>query len=101
MRENSKDEGVPGPLIRLADVPGLDGMPRRDVKPVGSAPAHRSPVSLATVHRWAASGLKGHKLRTVRAGGALVTTEAWIIEFFEALAGADGPAQPGTRTSRQ
>jgi hypothetical protein len=69
------DDVVVGPLIRLADVPKVKWLPIRNEKR----------VSLATVHRWAQRGLRGVKLRTLRAGGALFTTECWLLQFFEAL----------------
>jgi hypothetical protein len=72
------------PLVRLADVPRLKWLPgRREGKR----------IHVATVHRWAQRGLRGVRLETLRAGGALVTSEAAITRFFERLtepaAGAD------------
>src|SRR5690242_14240640 len=72
-------------LIRLADVPHLDFLPTRNGKP----------VHLATVHRWATRGLDGRKLRTVRFGGAMATTVAWLWEFF----GGGPPSAPPLQTS--
>lgn len=69
-------------LIRLADVPSLAWLPAR---------RNGARLGLSTVHRWAATGIRGHRLRTVRVGAALSTTEAWLMEFFEQLAG-DGSA---------
>lgn len=82
MRDNeSKRE----PLIRLADVSKLDWLPKLNGKGIG----------LSTVHRWAANGLRGKKLRTVRFGGSLCTRESWLEEFFEEL--ADPESQPSDR----
>jgi hypothetical protein len=67
---------VPGALIRLAAVPEVSWLP------TGRSGGK---LSLATIHRWAANGLRGVKLRTVPAGGVLCTTEAWLLEFFEQL----------------
>jgi hypothetical protein len=41
--------------------------------------------SISTVWRWAMQGVGGIKLRTVRAGRRVATTETWVHEFFEAL----------------
>lgn len=77
------------PLILLRDVSSLPWMPRRQGKP----------VHVTSVHRWATKGVNGVKLRTVQAGGARATTEAWVREFFEALSGnmvgngTDAPAK--------
>jgi hypothetical protein len=107
MRENNQDADVTGALIRLADVPGLEWMPRRRPRRDGEQVGHSNqdgkpvvPVGLATVHRWAADGIKGRKLRTIRAGGALVTTREWILEFFEALSDPNATVA-STRTPRQ
>ena len=65
-------------LIVLADVPALPWLPKRP--------------GLSTVHRWAATGVRGHRLRTVRVGASLATTEGWLMEFFERSAGNPSPA---------
>ena len=64
---------IPDQLIRLADVPQLSWLPGRRAG---------KRLHLATVHRWANSGLRGRVLKTVRCGGALCTTEPWLLEFF-------------------
>ena len=76
-------------MIRLAQVPSLTWLPTRAGKRIG----------LSTVHRWAATGLQGVRLRTVRVGGALCTTEAWLWEFFESL--NDPAPHSAGRTPRQ
>jgi hypothetical protein len=81
---------LPGPLIRLSEVPPLPWLPRRGGKP----------PSLATIHRWASVGLHGRKLRTLRAGGALATTERWVLEFFECLSD-ETAVRPDRRTPTQ
>jgi hypothetical protein len=74
MHENEHSV-VPGPLFRLSQIPTLSWLPRR----------HGKPPSIATVYRWASDGLDGKRLRVIRAGGALATTEAWLLEFFQDL----------------
>ena len=60
-------------LIFLADVSKLEWLPRRNGKS----------IHIATVYRWANSGVRGRKLRTVLVGGSLATTESWVQDFFE------------------
>ena len=66
---------------------GLPWLPLRDGRP----------ISLATIDRWVAKGLRGARLRTVRVGGALATTESWLMTFFEAL--GDSVVTGPTRTN--
>ncbi|MEX2217051.1 MAG: DUF1580 domain-containing protein [Phycisphaeraceae bacterium] len=60
-------------------------------------------IHIATITRWARRGLRGVRLRTVKFGRTPCTTEAWLHEFFEALAEADEftssniPRPPSTR----
>jgi hypothetical protein len=79
--------GVYGKLIRLNDVPKLAWIPPR---------RRGSRLAIATVHRWCSKGRNGIRLRHVSAGGTRCTTEAWLMEFFEALAGAETAAEHGT-----
>jgi hypothetical protein len=49
----------------------------------------------STVFRWKTRGCNGKRLKTCRVGGAVVTSEAWLLEFFsddapEALTGSPG-----------
>ena len=88
------DVEVPGRLIRLANVPAIGWLPRRSGKPVSK------PVSLSSVHRWVAKGVHGVKLRSMRVGCALCTTEAWLLEFFEALS-EPTTVQPARGTPRR
>ena len=81
MQEN-EPSGVPGPLIRLGQVPSLAWLPRRTSKP----------PSIATVHRRVSAGIRGQKLRAIQAGGALATTELWLMQFFQALTDSAAPA---------
>lgn len=75
-------------LIRLADVPALTWLPTRNGKP----------IHVATIFRWASPrGLNGRRLRTARVGGAMVTTEAWLMDFCGLL---DRPPAP-VPTTRQ
>lgn len=82
------------PLITLADVPRLKWLPRRRGK---------SRLAFSTVYRWAMYGQRGVKLRTVRAGGTLCTTEAWVRDYFERLADPNPAADRPTKAeiSRQ
>jgi hypothetical protein len=78
-------------LIRLADVPGLAWLPKR---------REGTRLSLSTIHRWAAEGLNGTKLRTLRVGATLCTTEEWLLDFFGALT-HEPDATPSRRTPTQ
>ena len=51
----------------------------------------------STVFRWKTRGCNGKRLKTCRVGGAVVTSEAWLLEFFsddddgpQALTGSPG-----------
>ena len=68
-----------GPLIPFAQIPGLPLL--RNTRRRGGRKLH-----LSTVHRWHQHGVSGRRLRAVRIGGQLATTEAWLLEFFETLA---------------
>ncbi len=71
----------PEKLIPLRDIPALEWLPSRRAG---------ARLALATVHRWAIRGVGGRRLRTVRVGGCLCTTESWLMDFFAAGApGAD------------
>ena len=59
----------------LADLIPLDEVCRR--LPTRT---HRS-----TVYRWAQRGRRGVRLRAVTVGATRCTTEAWLMEFFEAV----------------
>ena len=89
MRDN--DVEALGRLVRLADVPSLSWLPKRDGRS----------VSVGTIYRWAAVGIRGVRLRVVRFGGTLATTPAWLMQFFEALADAPPAAAPTVRIPRQ
>jgi hypothetical protein len=60
---------------------------------------------VSTVHRWAADGLRGGrvKLKTLLLGGKRLTTEEWLHDFVRALNGGEcsGPsvAEPLSTTS--
>jgi uncharacterized protein DUF1580 len=81
-------------LIRLHDVPTLNWLPDRR----GGAR-----LNVSTVWRWCLRGTAGVKLAHVSAGGTHCTTEAWLKEFFEAIAQArqGGRPAPLIRTPRQ
>ncbi|MGC9260693.1 MAG: DUF1580 domain-containing protein [Phycisphaerae bacterium] len=60
-------------------------MPLREIPTLSWLPTRRAGAKLATatVIRWAQRGVGGRKLRTVRVGGCLCTSETWLMEFFE------------------
>lgn len=73
-------------LLPLKAVPGLSWMP----------PGRRGGrLSYGAVFRWASGGVRGHKLRTVRVGGSLMTCEAWVADFVHRLTAG---AAPGDKT---
>jgi hypothetical protein len=58
------------------------------------------PVSPATMWRWAAHGLRGVKLETVRVGGTTCTSVEALGRFFAALSGGRAAAAtPAARNS--
>src|SRR6185437_10074190 len=59
-------------LMPLADVPDLPWLPRRRGKR----------LHIATLYRWAGRGCGGRRLRTMRVGGVLCTSEEALREFF-------------------
>jgi hypothetical protein len=65
------------PLIPLTQVPRMPFIPRRR--------AGRK-LNVATVFRWASSGIRGVRLEVVRFGGTLCTTKSALLEFFRSLA---------------
>lgn len=77
-------------LIRLADVPRLKWLPRR---------RGGKRLNISTVFRWVQSGLNGAKLEVVRVGGAMATSEAALLRFFDQLSTEDEPVR--TRTPHQ
>jgi Protein of unknown function (DUF1580) len=42
------------------------------------------PVALSTIWRWTLSGRRGHRLQSVRVGGARYTTASWFEAFVVA-----------------
>ena len=61
-----------GPAITMTEAAGLIG------EMVGKRP------SSATVWRWAMKGVRGVRLESLRVGGTLYTTRAWVLEFLAA-----------------
>lgn len=78
-------------LIPLAEVPSLEWLPRRKGKK----------IHLSTIHRWAANGARGRKLRTAMVGGCRCTRESWLESFFEELAMPEHEIKDGYRTPTQ
>ena len=66
-----------------------------------------SKVATSTLWRWARRGSRGVVLRTVRVGGNVYTSPAWLSEFVTARSAVDhAPQQPmpstaATRAMRQ
>jgi hypothetical protein len=61
------------------------------------------PISRMTLHRWYRCGMRGVILRTELHGGARITCERWLDEFFNALKEArDGKpdAAPARKPAR-
>lgn len=71
-KQLSRDPEVAPPFLTLAQASRLAWLPRK--------------LAIPTIWRWARRGLWGCRLRTTQVGGAMVTTEAWLREFFAALA---------------
>jgi len=42
-------------------------------------------VSVKSIFRWAHTGVRGVKLRTIRLGGQVCTAESWVREFIQAM----------------
>lgn len=87
----------PERLLNFHQIPDLPWLPpRREGKK----------LSLGAIYRWAQAGLKGadgqvHRLKTVRIGGNLATSEPWLREFFIALARMpDEPINPSNQHER-
>ncbi len=79
-------------LIRAGDVQALKWLPRR---------RGGGRLNVATVYRWITSGVRGVKLRAVRAGETWCTRESWLEEFFAAIAQAEMKLQAPTDSARQ
>lgn len=82
-------------LLRFNDVPKLRWLPQR---------RGGSPLSIATVHRWATTGIHGQRLRFVSVGGVRCTTEQWLRDFFNELASGSQRVLPecdGTEVSQR
>jgi hypothetical protein len=72
-------------LIPLRDVPKLSWLPLR---------RGGGRLNLSTLWRWALKGLRAKdgqlvKLRAIRVGETLCTSEQWLREFFDALTAHD------------
>jgi hypothetical protein len=51
-------------------------------------------LSLATLHRWRLTGVRGVRLETVLIGGLRYTSREAIVRFIAAQNAADAPATP-------
>ncbi len=76
---------TPDQLVPLSELPAF--VPRRRGRM----------VHVATVHRWAAQGVHGERLRVVALGGQTCTTLAWVREWAERVAAARIPADVEAR----
>lgn len=79
------------PLIRVIDVPALAWLPSRKGRPIHAA----------TVYRWVTRGVRGRRLRTVRVGGVLATSETWLWDFFGINQNPGAPLQSHRKRSIQ
>ncbi|NNM84961.1 MAG: DUF1580 domain-containing protein [Phycisphaerales bacterium] len=86
------DDTPPQKLIALREVPALSWLPARRTG---------ATLRVSTVIRWAQRGVGGRRLRTVRVGGTLATSEPWLLEFFEAGAPAEPQQYTATPARRQ
>ena len=60
-------------VIPLGEVPAL--LPKRRGKK----------VHISTIYRWAKSGVYGHRLETIKVGGATCTSTEALQRFFNAI----------------
>jgi hypothetical protein len=81
-RSSRQEDPSQEELIRLIDVPNLPWLPQRPNGKRGSRP---------TIYRWAYTGVRGVRLRTLCVGGVRCTTRAWLLQFFEELTGTAAP----------
>lgn len=81
-----------GSAIDVLDLIPLAGLPKF-LPHRGGKPAH-----VSKGFRWAAKGVRGIRLRTIRAGGTLCTCRAWLLEFFQALTAIDTNPAPARRS---
>lgn len=77
-----------------------------DVMPLSAAarllPSTRGGrVNPSTLWRWSTKGIRGHRLETVKVGGAAMTSKAALNRFFAKLSGEDiTAADTPTATAR-
>ena len=62
----------------------------RDLFPLQEVPEHLPKrrgrkLHRSVTYRWAGAGLAGVRLRTLRIGGELHTSDQWLAEFFQAV----------------
>jgi hypothetical protein len=74
------------PPISLADARALPWLPKR---------RRGMTYHLSTLHRWAASGVRGQRLEIVRIGGTAYTSEAALRRFIERLSEPKGAHDAG------
>jgi hypothetical protein len=51
-------------------------------------------VSIGSVERWARKGIRGVRLKTIKAGGMRCTSDEWLLEFFESIARSERRHEP-------
>ncbi|MGC8541887.1 MAG: DUF1580 domain-containing protein [Phycisphaerae bacterium] len=90
--EKTENDTPPQKLIALREVPALPWLPARRTG---------ATLRVSTVIRWAQRGVGGRRLRTVRVGGTLCTSEPWLLEFFAAGAPAEPQQYSATPARRQ
>lgn len=77
-------------LIPLSQVPELPWL--QDLCQQKTGKRHRR-LHVATVFRWAAKGVRGHRLEYLQLGGTRVTTEAALLQFFDRLTPKTGQTE--------
>jgi hypothetical protein len=80
------------PPIPFNQVPNLPWIPRR---------RRGRKLHPSSAYRWFRRGVGGVKLEAIRVGGALCTTEAALVRFFERLAGLEARSQERLTEGRQ
>lgn len=69
-------------IFPLSQIAKRDELPRRRLG---------KPLNVATLYRWAKTGVRGVRLETLRVGGTLCTSIEALQRFFVALASAPLP----------
>lgn len=83
------------PLASYPDAPPATPTAYLSLTAASKAVPGGRPVNTSTIWRWCRKGMNGVRLRYLRVGRSILTTQQWMLEFFEALAAADpAPCRP-------